>query len=83
MHNISEKSALGKEIAEKKRQLRQLYGGMMSPSDLDRELGFRSKGRSAVWAKLVNLPSVQVSPARRAYETDLVAEAIVKGRCVV
>ena len=82
MTSIAEKSALGKQIAEKRRTLRQLYGGMMTPPELDRELG-RSKGGGAVWARMVGLESVMVSPKRRAYETDRVAEEIVRRRILL
>lgn len=82
MSIISEKSRLGKDIAEKRRILRQLYGGMMTPRELDRELG-RSKGGGTVWAQMVGLEAVMVSPKRRAYETDQVAEKIVRGRMAV
>lgn len=82
MSIISEKSVLGKEIAEKRRRLRELYGGMMTPRELDRELG-RSKGGGTVWARMVGLEAIMVSPKRRSYETDRVAEEIVKGRMAV
>lgn len=82
MSSIPEKSRLGKDIAEKRRILRKLYGGMMTPRELDRELG-RSKGGGTVWARMVGLEAVMVSPKRRAYETDQVAEKIVRGRMAV
>ena len=83
MSSISEKSLLGKQIAEKRKILRGLYGGVMTPTDLDRELGFKSKGGGARWAQMVGVESVQVSPKRRGYETDRVAEEIVRGRMAV
>ena len=67
MSSIPEKSRLGKDIAEKRRTLRQIYGGMMTPRELDRELG-RSKGGGTVWAQMVGLEAVMVSPKRRAYD---------------
>ena len=82
MSSIPEKSRLGKAIAEKRRTLRQIYGGMMTPRELDRELG-RSKGGGTVWARMVGLEAVMVSPKRRAFETDRVAEEIVRGRTAV
>lgn len=82
MSSISEKSLLGKQIAEKRKILRGLYGGVMTPTDLDRELGFKSKGGGSNWAKMVGVESIMVSPKRRGYETDRVAEEIVRGRCV-
>ena len=43
-NDLTAKSLLLKQIAQKKRELREIYGGVMSPADLDRELGFRSRG---------------------------------------
>lgn len=83
MSLYSERSLLGKQISEKKQALRKLYGGVMSPRDLDRELGFKSKGGGATWAKMVGVAPIMVSPKRRGYETDRVAEEIVKGRMAV
>ena len=82
MNIISEKSVLGKEIAEKRRTLRTIYGGIMSPTELDRELG-RSRGGGIAWARMVGLEAIQVSPKRIGFETDRVAEEIVKGRMAV
>lgn len=82
MNSISEKSLLGKKIAEKRKLLRDLYGGIMTPSQLDRELG-RSKGAGTAWARMVGLEAIPLSPRRKGYETDLVAEAMVRGRSAV
>ena len=81
MSSISEKSLLGKQIAEKRKILREIYGGVMTPAQLDRELG-RSKGGGNIWARMVGLECIMVSEKRRGYETDRVAEEIVRGRCV-
>ena len=83
MISIAEKSILGKQIAEKRYLLRKLYGGVMSSADLDRELGYKSKGRGAAWAKMVGVEPIQISPKRRGYETDEVAAAIVRGRSAI
>lgn len=82
MSIIAEKSQLGKDIAEKRRILRQIYGGVMTPTDLDRELG-RSKGGGTTWARMVGLECIMVSPKRRGFETDRVAEEIVRTRQAV
>lgn len=83
MDIVAEKSLLGKQIAEKRRALRDIYGGMMSPTDLDRELGFKTRGHGESWAASVGIEYVPVSAARRGYETDRVAEEIVKRRVPV
>ena len=79
MTSIPGKSILGKQIAEKRRILRELYGGVMTPAQLDRELG-RSKGGGTAWARMVGVEAIPLSPRRRGYETDLVAEAMVRRR---
>ena len=55
----------------------------MSPADLDRELGFRSRGGGVAWAQMVGVEAIMVSPKRKGYETDLVAEKIVRSRMAV
>lgn len=82
MNSISEKSLLGKKIAEKRKLLRDLYGGVMTPSQLDRELG-RSKGGGTAWARMMGVEAIPLSDSRRGYETDLVAEAMVRRRAAV
>lgn len=81
--DLTAKSLLGKQIAQKKRELREIYGGVMSPADLDRELGFRSRGGGVAWAQMVGVEAIMVSPKRKGYETDLVAEKIVRSRMAV
>lgn len=68
------------QIAEKRKALRQIYGGMMSPTDLDRELGFKHRGGGTRWAAMMGIEPIMRSEKRKAYETDRVAEAIVRGR---
>lgn len=80
MELYNTKSQLGKQIAEKRRVLRELYGGMMSLSDLSRELGYKKPDGAAPWVRMVGLEAVMVSPKRRAYETDRVAAEIVRRR---
>lgn len=70
-------NALQTAIREKRNILRGVYGGMMSLSDLSREMGMnREAARS--WAAangIGNLTSRRVK-----YETDEVAKLIVLGR---
>lgn len=80
MSVYQEKSLLARQIAEKRNTLRKTYGGMMSLTDLSRELGFKRPDGALKWIRMVGLEAVMVSPKRRAYETDRVAAEIVKGR---
>lgn len=66
MDIVAEKSLLGKQIAEKRRALRDIYGGMMSPTDLDRELGFKTRGHGESWAASVGIEYVPVRSFIRA-----------------
>ena len=66
-----------KAVEEKRKALRQLYGGVMSPADLDRELGYKKRGGGVRWAEMVGLEPIPLSSNRKGYETDLVAKQIV------
>lgn len=78
MSSISEKSRLGKDIAEKRRILRGMYGGHMKQSQLDKELG-KSKGYGAKWARENGVCFIKVG-ANNMYDVDMVADALVRGR---
>lgn len=77
-------SALGKEIAEKRRLLYERHGGIMSPVDVAREMGYCSRASIGDrWAQEHDVPAVRMGPRKRGYETDLVAKAIVQSRGMV
>ena len=77
-------SALGKEIAEKRRLLYERHGGIMSPVDVAREMGDYPKPSSGDrWAQEHDVPAVRLGARKRGYETDLVAKAIVQSRGMV
>ena len=77
-------SALGKEIAEKRRLLYERHGGIMSPVDVAREMGYYPKPSSGDrWAQEHDVPAVRLGARKRGYETDLVAKAIVQSRGMV
>ena len=80
MSVYQDRSLLARQIAEKRKLLREIYGGMMSPAQLDREIGRKRKGAGEAWARMVGLEYVMVSKSRRGYETDKVAEALVRRR---
>lgn len=71
---------MARQIAEKRKTLRDIYGGMMSLTDLSRELGFKRPDGALKWIRMVGLESVMVSDTRKGYETDRVAAEIVKRR---
>ena len=71
-------AAIYNEIAEKRRTLRGIYGGMMSLSDLAKELGVKDKRSAKAWAMQQGIGN-QIGRFLR-FETDQVAKAIVNGR---
>lgn len=69
-------------IKEKRQILRDIYGGMMSITDLTKELGYNSPKSVRSWLATVDVEAVKVGRGIR-YETDQVAKAIVNGRGMV
>ena len=65
------------DIREKRNILRSLYGGMMSLSDLARELGMKPEDARA-WADELGI-GVQIGK-RIKFESDMVAKIIVQRR---
>lgn len=74
-----ENSPLGKDIAEKRRLLRNIYGGLMTKADLAHELGYKDVDSAAKWAREVGVEPVLIGRRKR-YETDMVAATIVRRR---
>lgn len=64
-------------IAEKRKIMREIYGGMMTLTDVARELG-RTREVARVWVRSLGL-GTQIGK-RVYYETDEIAKAIVQGR---
>lgn len=64
-------------IAEKRKILRELYGGMMTLTDVAKELG-RTREVARAWVRGLGL-GTQIGK-RVYYETDEIAKAIVQGR---
>lgn len=74
-------SVLNRAIAEKRRLMYERYGGIMSPTEVAKELGYYPKPSAGDrWAEEHEIPAVRLGPRKRGYETDLVAKAIVQGR---
>lgn len=65
------------DIAEKRKLLREIYGGMMTLTDVARELG-RDRSVARAWVRSLGL-GTQIGK-RVYYETDEIAKAIVNGR---
>ena len=65
------------DIAEKRKIMRDIYGGMMTLTDVAKELG-RTRGVARTWVKSLGLGS-QIGK-RIYYETDEIAKAIVLAR---
>ena len=74
-------SVLNRAIAEKRRLMYERYGGIMSPTEVAKELGYHPKPSAGDrWAEEHEIPAVRLGPRKRGYETDLVAKAIVHRR---
>lgn len=83
-YTTSAQSALGREVAEKRRLMYERHGGVMSPTDVAREAGYfagRSMGTGG--QEEHGIPAIRMGPRKRGYETDLVAKAIVQSRGMV
>lgn len=74
-------SAIHNEIAEKRRTMRAIYGGMMNLSQLTEELGLKDKRVAKAWA-IQNGIGNQIGRFIK-YDTDKVAKTIVLGRGMV
>ena len=72
-------SAYYNAIREKARTLRDIYGGMMTMTDLTHELGYGSKKSARAWVASVELEGTRIGRSIK-YDTDLVAKALVAGR---
>lgn len=66
------------DIAEKRKVLRELYGGMMDTKALCKELGGMDRHTVREWARNQGI-GVQIGK-RIKYDTDEVAKVIVMGR---
>ena len=70
------------EIAEKRKILRGLYGGMMTLEDLREELGYKSRTSTRAAAEELGLFPTKIGKMKK-YETDAVAKRLVelRGMC--
>lgn len=81
---MNTQSTISRAIAEKRRLMFERHGGIMSPVDVARELGYCLRASSGDrWAAEHDIPAIRMGPRKRGYETDLVAKAIVQGRGMV
>lgn len=74
-------SAIHNEIAEKRRTMRAIYGGMMNLTDLTKELGLKDPRAAKAWAASNGIGN-QIGRWIK-YDTDTVAKTIVLGRGMV
>lgn len=74
-------AAIYNEIAEKRRTMRSIYGGMMTLTDLTHELGLKDKRVAKAWA-VQNGVGNQIGRFIK-FDTDMVAKLIVMGRGMV
>lgn len=74
--------ALYREIAEKRKILREQYGGMMTLKDVQAELGFGSHHTAQRAIAAMDIPATQIG-GRKKYDTDSVAKRLVELRGMV
>ena len=81
---MNTQSTISRAIAEKRRLMFERHGGIMSPVDVARELGYCPRASSGDrWAAEHDIPAIRMGPRKRGYETDLVAKAIVQGLSLI
>ena len=70
-YTTSAQSALGREVAEKRRLMYERHGGVMSPTDVAREAGYFARAVNGDrWAEEHGIPAIRMGPRKRGYETD-------------
>ena len=75
----ADKSKYYRDIREKRNILREVYGGMMTVTDLAKELGYSDRKSARRAAEEMGLRATRIGRLKR-YDTDLVARALVNGR---
>lgn len=75
----SGKSKYYKDVREKRSILREAYGGMMTVTDLAKELGYSDRKSARRAIEEMGLQATRIGRLKR-YDTDLVARALVDGR---
>ena len=73
------KSKYYKDVREKRSILREVYGGMMTVTDLAKELGYSDRKSARRAIEEMGLQATRIGRLKR-YDTDLVARALVNGR---
>ena len=74
--------SLYREIAEKRKILREQYGGMMTLTDVQTELGYNSHHSALRAVAALGIPATQIGRAKK-YDTDSVAKRLVELRGMV
>ena len=83
-YTTSAQSAMGREVAEKRRLMYERHGVVMSPTDVAREAGYFARAVNGDrLAEEHGIPAIRMGPRKGGYETDLVAKAIVQSRGMV
>lgn len=75
-------TAIYREVAEKRKILREQYGGMMSLENVKVELGYRSRESALSAAREMGLAPTRIGRMKK-YDTDQVAKRLVelRGMC--
>lgn len=75
-------AAIYREVAEKRKILREQYGGMMSLENVKVELGYRSRESALAATREMGLSPTRIGRMKK-YDTDQVAKRLVelRGMC--
>lgn len=68
-----------KQIAEKRKILRNLYGGLMTLEQVKQELGYKSRDAARNAIRELGVPGVRIGKSIR-YDTDVLARRLVELR---
>lgn len=74
-------ASIHNDIAAKARILREVYGGMLSLTQLTRELGLKDQRAAKAWAEEHGIGNQIGSRVR--YDVDQIAKVLVMGRGMV
>lgn len=69
-------------VNEKKRFLRDYYGGLMTMKQVMKELGYGDKRNAKMWLEAHGVYGVTMNGSRLKYDVDQLAQAIVDARGV-
>ena len=76
------KSAIARDVSEKRGILRDRYGGLMTLNNLMEELGYDCPASARRAVEAMDIPATKIGKSKK-YDTDIVARRLVelRGMC--